>query len=104
MTLAELKTLLETSELPVAFDHFPTAQELPYLVYIIANNATVPADNGTYYITPQIQLELYTEYKTEDTETIVEGILDSVPFTYEKNEGYVNDVQMYMVTYQFTLR
>ena len=32
MTLDELKILLETTQLPVAFDHFKTEQTLPYLI------------------------------------------------------------------------
>lgn len=103
MTLAELKTLLATSKLPVAFDHFKTAQNLPYLVYIVADNDSFSADNGTFYIHPLIQLELYTENKNESTEATIESILDSVPFFYEKAEGYLTDEQMYMVTYNFVL-
>lgn len=104
MTLAELKMLLETTRLSVAFDHFPTAQELPYMVYIVTDNNIFPADNGVYDISPQIQVELYTELKDEGTEAIVETALNSVPFVYAKEEGYLTDERMYMVTYRFTLR
>lgn len=103
MTLEELKDILDTSELPVAFDHFVTEQTLPYLVYIVADNQNTPADNKVWYTAPQIQLELYTNLKNETTEGTVEAILDSVPFFYTKAEGYLPDEQMYMVTYQFTL-
>lgn len=108
MTLEEFYDLfndrVQTTGLPIAFDHFRTAQKLPYLVYIVIANDNVPADNGTYYTTPQIQLELYTENKDEGTESTVESLLDSVPFFYTKSEGYLNSEQMYMVTYQFILR
>lgn len=103
MTLEELKDILDTSELPVAFDHFVTEQTLPYLVYIVTDNLNIPADNKVWYTAPQIQLELYTNLKDETTEGTVEAILDAVPFFYTKAEGYLPDEQMYMVTYQFTL-
>lgn len=103
MTLAELNTLLATSNLPVAFDHFKTPQMLPYLVYIVISNDNFPADNGVYYTHPEIQLELYSELKDIETETTVENILNSVPFFYTKDEGYLTDERMYMVTYQFSL-
>ncbi len=103
MTLAELKDLLATSNLPVAFDHFKTPQMLPYLVYIVTANDNFPADNGVYHSHPEIQLELYTELKEADTETAVESILNAVPFFYTKDEGYLTDDRMYMVTYQFSL-
>lgn len=105
MTLAELKTLLSTNtaEIPVAFDHFKTAQSLPYMIYIVTGNDNFAADNGAYYKDSVIQLELYTELKSETTEAVVEAVLDSVPFFYSKDEGYLDDEQMYMVTYRFVL-
>lgn len=103
MTLEELKTLLETTQMPVAFDHFKTEQKLPYLVYIVTENNNFSADNKMYHTNAVIQLELYTLFKSEDTESTVEAVLAGVPFFYTKAEGYLQDEQMYMVTYQFTL-
>lgn len=103
MTLEELKDILDTSELPVAFDHFVTEQTLPYLVYIVADNVSFFAEGKTYYTAPVIQLELYTALKDETTEGTVEAILDGAPFAYTKAEGFLPDEQMYMVTYAFTL-
>ena len=103
MTLEELKDLLDTTDLPVAFDHFRTEQALPYLVYIVTGDTVFAADNSAYYTAPVIQLELYTAYKSETTEGAVETVLQSVPFFYTKAEGYLPDEQMYMVTYTFTL-
>lgn len=103
MTLDELTILLETTQLPVAFDHFKTEQKLPYLVYIVTGNNNFSADNKMYHTDAVIQLELYTLFKSVDTESTVETVLNGVPFFYTKTEGYLSDEQMYMVTYQFTL-
>lgn len=102
MTLEEFVALFDDQSIPIAFDHFKTAQNLPYLVYIIADNDNLSADNVVYHTTPQIQLELYSETKDTDNEEAVEDIIGS--FFYEKNEGYLTDEQMYMVTYRFILR
>lgn len=102
MTLKELKTLLETSQMPVAFDHFKTAQKLPYIVYIIADNNQLAADNVVYHSDPFIQVELYTERKDMDSEATVESLIGPLYF-YTKEEGYLPDEQMYLVTYRFTL-
>lgn len=102
MTLAELKTLLETSQMPVAFNHFKTAQKLPYIVYIIADNNQLAADNVVYHSDPFIQVELYTERKDMDSEATVESLIGPL-FFYTKEEGYLPDEQMYLVTYRFTL-
>ena len=101
MTLEELHTLLSATEIPVAMDHFLTSQPLPYMVYIIPNDDTFPADNSTYHISPIIQVELYSIKKDQELETTVETALAGFYFT--KQEGYLDDEQMYMVTYQFAL-
>lgn len=102
MTLKELKELLETSQMPVAFNHFKTAQKLPYIVYIIADNNQLAADNVVYHSDPFIQVELYTERKDMDSEATVESLIGPLYF-YMKEEGYLPDEQMYLVTYRFTL-
>lgn len=102
MTLKELKELLETSQMPVAFNHFKTAQKLPYIVYIIADNNQFAADNVVYHSDPEIQVELYTERKDMASETTVESLISPL-FFYTKEEGYLPDEQMYLVTYRFTL-
>lgn len=103
MTLAELKTLLSTNtaQIPVAFDHFATAQSLPYMIYIVTANDNFAADDSVYYTHPHIQLELYTESKNQTLETVVEATISD--FFYQKDEGYLTDEKMYMVTYQFVL-
>lgn len=102
MTLKELKELLETSQMPVAFNHFKTAQKLPYIVYIIADNNQLAADNVVYHSDSVIQVELYTVRKETDTEATVENLIGPL-FFYTKEEGYLPDEQMYLVTYRFTL-
>ena len=103
MTLEEFIHLFDGTRLPIAFDHFKASQNLPYLVYIVTANDNFPADNSMYYTHPVIQLELYTELKDAEIESVVEGILNTVPFFYTKDEGYLTDERMYMVTYQFSL-
>lgn len=102
MTLEEFVNLFDGTQVPIAFDHFKTAQKLPYMVYTIIGNNNMPADDVVYYTTPQIQLELYSVSKNTTLEATIENVLNG--FFYEKNEGYLFDEQMYMVTYQFTLR
>lgn len=101
MTLEEFKTLLERTTLPCAFDHFKTPQSLPYLIYLVTENSEFSADNVNYHTDPVIQVELYTEIKNQTLEETVENVLGGFFFT--KDEGYLSDEQMYLVTYQLTL-
>lgn len=102
MTLAEFVELFEDIGMPIAFDHFKTPQTLPYLVYIVATNDQMAADNKTFHSRPVLQLELYTEQKDMDKEAAVEAIIDD--FFYTKEEEYLDDEQMYMVAYRFVLQ
>ena len=102
MTLSEFVDLFENCGLPIAFDHFRTEQQLPYLVYIVTGNNQMAADNITFNSAPTVQLELYTELKDETKEATVESILSG--FYYEKEEEYLDDERMYMVAYRLTLR
>ena len=102
MTLAEFVELFEDCGMPIAFDHFKTPQALPYLVYIVAGNEEMAADNKTFHYDPVLQLELYTEQKDMDKEATVESIIRD--FFYTKEEDYLDDEQMYMVAYRFVLQ
>lgn len=101
MTLEELNTLLNTASLPVAFDHFKEPQRLPYIVYIVAGNDTEAADNVAWSVEQRVQVELYSDNKDQALEETVENILSG--FYFEKDEGYLTDDEMYMVTYTFSL-
>lgn len=101
MTLAELKTLLSTTGIPVAMNTFKTEQQYPYIVYIATGAKNTSADGIVYYSTPQVQVELYTKDKDLTSEDKVETALSS--FFWEKDEGRLDDENSYMVAYQFTL-
>ena len=102
MTLSEFVGLFEECGMPIAFDHFKTPQALPYMIYIVTDNEEMAADNKTFHYDPVLQLELYTEQKDMDKEATVEGIISD--FFYTKEEGYLDDEQMYMVAYRFVLQ
>ncbi len=102
MTLEDFVAMFENVGMPIAFDHFKTAQKLPYLVYIVSANDQFAADNKTFHSVPVLQLELYTEQKDMEKETAVETIIDD--FFYTKEEEYLDDEQMYMVAYRFVLQ
>ena len=101
MQLSDLKILLDTIGVSVAFHAFKKPQALPYIVFITPGADNMAADGKVYYSTPRVQVELYTAAKDTVLEGKVESALSS--FFWQKDEGYLDDEQMYMVTYQFTL-
>lgn len=101
--LEELYEALASLGLPVAFDHFEVAQELPYIIYIVTDSNDFAADNIAYYASDNVQIELYNEVKSKDRESAVENLLRSYGVYFAKSEGYLPDEQMYMVTYQVAI-
>ena len=101
MTIKELYKGLKLIA-PTAFDHFVKPQTLPYIVYIVPNTTPMAADNTNLINVLTVQIELYTQVKDSALETSLESFLSFTPFT--KSEGYLTDSEMYMVTYQISMK
>lgn len=105
MTLAELKTALESTGLPVAYrswavGHVPA---MPYIVYLFAHSDNFAADNKVYSQSLSIDIELYSETKDLTSETLIEQTLDGVPVYWEKEETYIDSEDCYEVVYTVTI-
>lgn len=99
MTLQEVKTLLETTGLPVVYYAFPPGEvpELPFLVYFEDQTNPFAADGAVYYASKHIFVELYTQVRDTATEELVETALSGL--FYNKEVGYVQDENCYQIAY-----
>ena len=100
MTLAEIKTMLETTGLPVAYSAFPegAAPLLPYICYVVTGSNNFVADGIVYQPVQAIDIELYTRQKDPESESAVEAALAALP--WEKTELYLDDEKCVQVTYE----
>lgn len=100
MTLEELKELLKTTGLPVAYRSFPEneAPPLPFICFLVANSNNFIADGIVYQKTDHILVELYTKQKDVESEGRVEQVLSS--FVWEKTETYIDDEKCYQILYE----
>ena len=103
MGISEFHTLLLSTGYPVAYDHFPKSEphNPPFLCYISTGADNVPADGKVFYSSPKMRVELYTVKKDQEAEGKVETALSS--FFWTKDEGTIEDENMYMVTYDLNL-
>ena len=99
----EIQELLESTGFPVAYNVFPKEEEHapPFICWIITGSENFAADDAVYFMAPEVQVELYTPLKEEDAEQRVEEALSA--YFYNKDEGWLEDEEMYMVTYQLTM-
>ena len=100
MTYPEVKTLLETTDLPVVYYQWPVglAPDPPYLVFYFPGDNDFKADDSNYAKIRELTVELYTDHKDFALEETVESVLD--PLVYSRYESYLDTERMFMVSYE----
>lgn len=88
----------------VAMSAFPDgeAPNLPFVVYRQTGSNNLAADNHVYFSRPIVEIELYTEIKSPDTEAALESALASAELIWTKDEDYLDSERCYMITYTVT--
>jgi hypothetical protein len=103
MTLAELFTILKTAGFPVAYHHFSTPPQPPYIVYLSAYSSNFVADNKVHHRIPNIQVELYTTKKDLAAEAKLEIVFDNNEIPYESTETYIASEGLFQKIYEVRL-
>ncbi len=99
MTLAELKTLLEGTKLPVSFSSVPLDQSVqrPYICYFQDANKNFAADGIVYYARRVMTVRLYTDKRDETSEGLVETALKDM--YWSKDISFLDDEKLYEIQY-----
>ena len=102
MTREDVKTLLESMGLPVAYRSFPEggAPALPFLCYYSPYTNNFAADGVAYAIINHVNVELYTQVKDPTTEGKVEAALTGAGIYWEKSETYLEDEKCLQILYE----
>ena len=98
MTLEQLKTQLDTLNIPVAYMAFAEAQEPPFLVYYEESSENFFADGTVYKKISSINVELYTQFK----DTTLERQLESLLGTWQKTSSYIAEEKLLLTAYSFS--
>ncbi len=101
MTYAEIITMLSSTKIPYAYDHFAEGEspDPPFMVFLFPRSDNFGADGIVYQKINVLQLELYTDAKAPDTETTVEAVLDQYGLFYDKSEVWIAEERLYEVIY-----
>lgn len=102
MTLAEVKTVLEGTGLPVAYRAFPEgdAPALPFVCYHSPYTNNFAADGVAYATINHINVELYTQVKDPTTEGKVEAALTGAGIYWEKSETYLEAEKCFQILFE----
>lgn len=101
MTLQQIKAILESTGLPLAYYAFPAGQapDLPFLVYLVVGTQNFAADGIVYQCIQTIQIELYTDIKDPATEARLEKALADAGIYWEKAETYLTGENCFEIIY-----
>lgn len=94
-----LKTLLETTGLPVAYHSYKKPPPLPYIVYLLTNTENFGADDRVYARESNYLIELYTEKKDPAVEKLLEDVLDNSNIFWDKTETFIQSEGFFQVAY-----
>lgn len=95
MTLAEVLSVLEGSNLPVVYRAWPEddAPALPWIAYLEGSSDNDPADGVAYFKAKRIRVELYTKTKDPASEAALEAALDAAGIFWNKTEETYIDTE-----------
>lgn len=101
MTLGELKTILDSTQLPVAYLAFPPDQvpAMPFIVYQEIGSNNFGADNYVWFSAMKVQVDLLTAKKDRATEEALETVFNDWKIFWERVPDWDEDEDYYRVTY-----
>ena len=98
-----LLEVLQEIGIPFAYDHFAEGEspDPPFICYLIPASDNFSADGQVYFKANEVHIELYTDKKDIDKETLVEAVLDSRGIFYDRTEVWIESERLYEVLYSF---
>lgn len=102
MTLSELNTVLLSTGLKVAYDHFPAKSKVgpPCITYNVAYTDNYSADNKVYKKISHIDIHLYTKGKDTTTEALLEQKLEGASLFWNYTESFEDSEEINHLIYE----
>ena len=99
----DLMQLMEEIGLPFAYDHFAEGEspDPPFITFLLPGSDNFAADGKVYLKINEVHIELYTDEKNPETESLVESVLDAHEIFYDKTEVWIESEKLYEVLYSF---
>lgn len=84
----------------VAFSHFTGEVTPPYMVYLVPTTDNFNADNITYQVIRELEVELYTRENTLQTESLLENAMTYFGFAWDKtSQTWIDEDKVFMSVY-----
>ena len=102
MNYEEINEMMLETGLPFAYHHFAEGEspEPPFLIFLSPGENTFGADNLMYHSFKELDIELYTNEKSPETEMEIERILKHHNIFYNKTETWIESEKLYEILYE----
>ena len=102
MTYEEISEMLTETGIPFAYSHFAEGEspKTPFIVFLSMGENTFGADNICYASFKKLDIELYTDKKSPETEQAVEEILTQHNIYFTKTETWIESQKLFEVLYE----
>ena len=102
MTYEEINEMMQEIGLPFSYHHFAEGESPnpPFLLFLSPGENTFGADNLTDHSFKPLNIELYTDEKSPETEERVEDIFKQHHIFYNKSEIWIESERLYEVLYE----
>ncbi|MBQ6407319.1 MAG: hypothetical protein IJJ64_04705 [Butyrivibrio sp.] len=102
MTHEEVMAMMEEIGLPYAYHHFAEGEspKPPFVVFLYPRADNFSADGIPYHKINVLDIELYSDMKDTELETVVEAVLISHGIFYAKSEVWIDSEKLYEVLYE----
>lgn len=102
MTYEQINSIMEEIGLPFAYHHFGEGESPnpPFLIFLSPGENTFSADNYMYFSFKRLNIELYTDEKSPETERQIETVLRRHHIFYNKSEVWIESEKLYEVLYE----
>ena len=102
MTHEEVMAMVEEMGLPFAYHHFAEGEspDPPFAVFLYPRADNFSADGIPYYKKNVLDIEIYTDAKDPELETIVEAVLERHGIFYAKSEVWIDSEKLYEVLFE----
>jgi len=98
--LRDIRTLLQSLNIPVAEESFYTAPQLPYLIFMESRTVR-GADKKNNIADRDITLEFYAKEIDLLKEAEIDAILNGIPIRFDKDRTWLSSEKMYETIYSF---
>lgn len=100
MTLEEVADMVASFGYDWRYSHFTQTPAPPYVVYYYPSENDVHADGTNYVNRRQLYIDLFTQSKDNDTETVIEAKLKQAGLSWYKQTDFLNDEKLFQTTYE----